>query len=239
LVPGEEAPDSIHLAGWPDVPPPDEGLLAEIAEVRRVVELGRQARAQSGIKLRQPLETLAVDGASVAEKYQEEIADELRVEKVIPGLPASHVKLKPNLPLLGPKLGRDLARVRKALEEGRFELPSGGSVEVEGFVLEPEEVLGRERVSVDPEWIFAEDDGLVVALKTTITPDLELKGRVLELIHSANALRKNAGLELTDRIELTLPEADSELLAHEDWIKGETLAVKLEADGSELRISKV
>src|SRR3954449_8030216 len=138
LVPGEDAPDSVHLAGWPDVSPPDATLLDEIAEVRRVVELGRQARAQAGIKLRQPLETLAVNGASVAAKYRDEIANELRVENVIPGLPVSHVKLKPNLPLLGPKLGPDLARVRRALEEGRFELQSGGSVRVQGFVLEPE-----------------------------------------------------------------------------------------------------
>src|SRR4051812_4463916 len=237
LVPGEDAPDSVHLAGWPDVSPPDATLLDEIAEVRRVVELGRQARAQAGIKLRQPLDTLAVNGASVAAKYRDEIANELRVENVIPGLPASHVKLKPNLPLLGPKLGPDLARVRRALEEGRFELPSGGSVRVEGFVLEPEEVLGRERVSVDPEWVFAENDGLVVALKTTVTPELALKGRVLDLIHEVNGLRKEQGLELTDRIVLTVPESEKELLNHEDWIKQETLAVEVEL-GPELQIRK-
>jgi isoleucyl-tRNA synthetase len=237
LVPGEDAPDSVHLAGWPEVSPPDATLLDEIAEVRRVVELGRQARAQAGIKLRQPLETLAVNGASVAAKYRDEIANELRVENVIPGLPVSHVKLKPNLPLLGPKLGPDLARVRRALEEGRFELPSGGSVRVEGFVLEPEEVLGRERVSVDPEWVFAENDGLVVALKTTVTPELELKGRVLDLIHEVNGLRKEQGLELTDRIVLTVPESEKDLLKHGDWIKQETLAVEVEL-GPELQIRK-
>ncbi len=236
--PGDEGPDSVHLAGWPDPPAPDEKLLDEVAEVRRVVELGRQARAQSGIKLRQPLETLAVDGATVSTKYRDEIADELRVEKVTPGLPANKVKLKPNLPLLGPKLGPDLVRVRQALEEGRFELPSGGSVEVEGFVLQPEEVLGRERVSVDPEWVFAEDDGLVVALKTTITPDLELKGRVLEVIHALNNLRKQAGLELTDRILATLPQSDAELLKYEDWIKQETLAIAIKAEGFELKVEK-
>ena len=58
-----DGPESVHLAGWPDVSEPDRKLLGEFAEVRRVVELGRQARSQSGIKLRQPLRRLVVQGA--------------------------------------------------------------------------------------------------------------------------------------------------------------------------------
>ena len=66
-APCTEAPASVHLAGWPDAAEPDTGLLAEIAELRRVVELGRQARATSGMKLRQPLRALVVEGAPLAE----------------------------------------------------------------------------------------------------------------------------------------------------------------------------
>jgi isoleucyl-tRNA synthetase len=81
-APCADAPDSVHLAGWPEAVAPDEDLLAEIAELRRVVELGRQARATSGVKLRQPLRVLVVEGARRAKGHADEIADELRVREV-------------------------------------------------------------------------------------------------------------------------------------------------------------
>src|SRR5207249_1372712 len=78
-----DGPASVHLAGWPDVDVVDNGLLDEIAEVRRVVELGRQARSTSQLKLRQPLRRLVVAGASpAAQGHADEIADELRVKDV-------------------------------------------------------------------------------------------------------------------------------------------------------------
>ena len=73
--------------------------------------------------------------------------------------------------------------------------------------------------------------GVTVALDTTLDPELELEGLVLDLIHQINALRKEQGLELTDRIRITLPAAQKDLLRHEDWIKQETLAVAIETDG--------
>ncbi|HKC77207.1 MAG TPA: class I tRNA ligase family protein, partial [Gaiellaceae bacterium] len=76
-----DGPESVHLAGWPEVAEPDRALLHEIAEVRRVVELGRQARSTSGIKLRQPLRRLVVEGARL-DGHLGEIADELRVKQV-------------------------------------------------------------------------------------------------------------------------------------------------------------
>jgi isoleucyl-tRNA synthetase len=202
-----------------------------VAETRRVVELGRKARDLAGIKHRQPLARLALEGAEGA--HEDEIKEELRVKKVISTLPNNKVRLKPNLPLLGPKLGKDLGRVRQALDEGRFELPSGGEIHVEGFVLAPEEVLGRERKSADPSWVFAEDNGLVVALDTTISPDLVLEGRVLDLIHQLNTMRREAGLELTDRIAVILPAGDADLLEqYGECIKDEVLAVSIEAGGT-------
>ena len=65
----EGAPDSVHLAGWPDAGEPDTALLAEIAEVREVVELGRQARAEENVKLRQPLRRASVYGSEVAARH--------------------------------------------------------------------------------------------------------------------------------------------------------------------------
>ena len=230
--PGEGVPDSVFLAGWPEAGEPDETLLSEIDQVIRVVSLGRKARDLAGVKHRQPLPRLALRGSEAAREHEDEIREELRVGELVYTLPDNKVALKPNLPVLGPRLGPDVARVKKALEEGRFELPSGGKVVVEEFVLEPDEVLAHERVAADPGWVFAEEDGVVVALETTITPELELEGRVLDLIHRLNTMRKEAGLELTDRISVRLPASQSDLLdQHADWIKDEVLAVSIEANG--------
>jgi isoleucyl-tRNA synthetase len=237
LVP--DGPDSVHLAGWPEVAEPDQPLLEEIAEVRRVVELGRQARALSGIKLRQPLRRLVVQGADGVSTHADEIAEELSVKDVEFGVvDASELRVKPNLPVLGPKLGKELGAVRAALEAGEFEELEGGRFRVNGRELGPDEVLvqrtGKEG------WAVAADDGLTVALDLALDPELELEGRVRELIHELNRMRKEQGLELTDRIRITLPASQRELLRHEDWIKQETLAVEIEVDGpiSEPQIAK-
>ena len=231
------APSSVHLAGWPDTPAPDTRLLAEIAELRRVVELGRQARSTSGVKLRQPLRALVVEGAPLVTAHAEEIADELRVRDVSFGhVDASELRVKPNLPLLGPKLGKELGSVRAALAAGEFEeLPDGG-IRVAGHDLTRDEVL-VERYGKDG-WAVAASDGLTVALDLQLDDDLVRAGRVYDLIHGVNTMRKEAGLELTDRIVLTIPGSDSDLLEHSEWIARETLATSVEVHGAELRLAK-
>ena len=236
-APCDGAPDSVHLAGWPEAAAPDASLIAEVSELRRVVELGRQARATSGVKLRQPLRELVVEGARLATGHAEEIADELRVRQVSFGqVEASQLRVKPNLPVLGPKLGKELGAVRSALQTGDFEeLPDGG-IRVAGHD------LGRDEVLVEREgkdgWAVGASDGLTVALDLHLDDALLREGRVYELIHAVNSMRKEQGLELTDRIRLTIPEADSDLLEHEEWIKRETLAVSVAATGSDLTLEK-
>ena len=231
LVP--DGPDSVHLAGWPEVGEPDEALLDEMAAVRRVVELGRQARAQSGLKLRQPLRRLVVQGAEAAQAQAGEIAEELSVKEVEFGpVEATELRVKPNLPVLGPKLGKELGPVRKKLEAGEFEELDGGRVRVDGHELSPEEVIVERRGKEG--WAVAGEDGLTVALDLAIDPELELEGRAREAIHQVNTMRKEAGLEITDRIALTLPP---ELAEHEEWIARETLASRVEP-GGELAIEK-
>jgi len=233
------AAESVFLAGWPQAGEPDERLLEEVAEVRRVVELGRQARAARGIRLRQPLRLAVVYGAELAPSHGGEIADELRVKEVRfePGGRA-RLRLKPNLPLLGPRLGPKLPAVRAALEEGRFEL-DGETVRVEGEELRPEEVI-RESAPVHQGWAAAADGGLSVEIDPELDEELVREGRALDLIRRLNELRKEAGLELTDRIVVTLPAGEGDLLAYADLIRQETLAVRLEIDGGapEPRIAK-
>jgi isoleucyl-tRNA synthetase len=231
-----DGPDSVHLAGWPEGAEADEALLEEMGAVRRVVELGRQARAQSGLKLRQPLRRLVVQGAEAAEGHAGEIADELSVKEVEFGpVEATELRVKPNLPVLGPKLGKELGAVRAALEAGQFEQLDGGRLRVDGHELSPEEVLVERRGK--DGWAVAGEDGLTVALDLALDAALELEGRARELIHRVNTMRKDSGLEITDRIALTLPQADSDLLEHQDWIARETLATRVEL-GDELRVDK-
>jgi isoleucyl-tRNA synthetase len=236
-APCEEAPESVFLAGWPEVEKPDSALLEEIAGVRRVVELARQARSTSGIKLRQPLRTLVVQGADGTSGHADEIAEEIRVKDVVFGpVDATELTVKPNLPLLGPKLGAKLGPVRAALKAGEFEELPGGGFRAAGYDLGPDEVLverhGREG------WALATADGVTVALDVHVDEELRREGRVYELVHRVNTMRKEAGLELTDRIRLTIPAEDADLLEHADWIQRETLAVSIDADGAELRIEK-
>jgi isoleucyl-tRNA synthetase len=234
----EDAPRSVHLARWPEQVEElrDDALIAEMAEVRRVVTLGHQARAHSGIKLRQPLRRLVVQGADGASGHAGEIADELSVKEVEFGpVEATELRVKPNLPLLGPKLGKELGPVRAALEAGQFEELEGGRLRVNGHELSPDEVLVERRGKEG--WAVAGEDGLTVALDLALDPELELEGRVRDLIHRVNAMRKELGFELTDRIVLTLPGDRADLRGHEDWIKRETLAERIEL-GDDLRIEK-
>ncbi|MHB8642040.1 MAG: isoleucine--tRNA ligase [Gaiellaceae bacterium] len=232
LVP--DGPASVHLAGWPSIDAVDDTLVAEVAEVRRVVDLGRRARSASGLTLRQPLRRLVVQGADGASAHIDEIAEELRVNDVEFGeVEASELRVKPNLPVLGPKLGGALRDVRERLSRGEFEELEGGRFRVDGHVLEPDEVL-VERVGLDG-WAVAAANGVTVALDTTLDDELLREGRLLDLVHTVNGMRKDADLALTDRIHLRI--ADEDLLAYSDRIKEETLAVSVEL-GPELRLER-
>ncbi len=231
----EGAPESVFLVPWPEVPEPDETLLAEVSEVREIVELGRQVRAEEGVKLRQPLRRAFVYGAEDGSKHADEIGDELRVKEVVfEGASPARFVYKPNLPVLGPKLGRELPKVRQALADREVEALPGGRLRAAGYELEPGEFI------VEPERRPGSASSLrfTVELDLQLDAELETEGRVLDLIHAVNVLRKERGLELTDRIRLTVPERDADLLAHADWIKRETLAVSIEAAGDELDLGK-
>jgi isoleucyl-tRNA synthetase len=230
--PVEAAADSVFLAGWPALVPPDGDALAEMAEARRVVDLGRAARSSSGVKLRQPLRRLVVEGASPPGPLVELVRDELRVKRVELGPVESELLVKPNLPVLGPRLGKALGAVRSALAAGDFEELAGGGFRAAGHELGADDVLVER--SGRPGWAVASADGTTVALDTALDDELLREGRVYELIHRVNSLRKDSGLALTDRIALTIPAHDADLLEHAEWIKAETLAVSLEANGDDV-----
>jgi isoleucyl-tRNA synthetase len=224
-----DGPQSVHLAGWPEVGQPDRALLAEIADVRRVVTLAHQARATSGLKLRQPLRRLVVEGAAAARAHAGEIADEVNVKDVEFGAVEAELRVKPNLPRLGPRLGKDLRAVQEALQSGEFEQLGDGRFRVAGHELGSDEVLVERLGRAGAAVVGA--DGVTVELDTALDDELVLEGRARDLIRQVNTMRKERGLELTDRIVLTLPTELEPLLRFEERIKNEVLAVEIRFDG--------
>ncbi len=234
--PCDDASDSVFLAGWPASAAPDGAALEAMADARRIVDLGRAARSTSGVKLRQPLARLVVEGVAPADDLVAVVRDELRVKHVSLGHVEAELVVKPNLPVLGPKLGAELGAVRAALAAGEFDDLGDGRFRAAGHELSPDEVL-VERSARDG-WAIASSDGVTVALDTALDEDLEREARVYELIHQVNTMRKEAGLALTDRIALTIPASAEDLVEHADWIRRETLAVSLDAVGDELGVIK-
>ena len=227
----EAAPASVFLAGWPSAVGVDQALLDDVAAVRRVVELGRQARAKAELGLRQPLRRMVVEGADAVAVHADEIAAELRVKEVVFGpVEATQLRVRPNLKVLGPRLGKDIVALRAALDAGEFTELADGAFEANGLVLSADEVL-VERTEKEG-WAVAAHDGVSLALDLELDDELRLEARVYDLIHHVNVSRKSAGLELTDRIRLHLPAGDADLLGHADWIGAEVLAVEIDAEAT-------
>ena len=132
--------------------------------------------------------------------------------------------------MLGPRLGKKLPAVRAALKDGdvrearRRRLPRAAGEE-----LGPDDVIRGEKLELEG-WAIAEDDGISVAFDIELDDELRTEGRVHDLVHELNVMRKEQGFELTDRIAVTLPERDADLLDHGDWIRAEVLALELGVD---------
>jgi isoleucyl-tRNA synthetase len=230
--PCAEAPASIHLAGWPGAPvAPDAALLAEMEAVRTVVEAGRRARSEAGLKFRQPLRTAVVRGGAAAARHAEEIREELRVKELRFEEEAQvELSLKPNFPVAGPRLGSKIKEVAAALAAGEYEIADDGTVSAAGETLTAEEIVRVERVIRDG-WVVAHDGSVSVALDLALDDELRMEASVLDLIRALNDQRRSQGLALTDRIALRLPAAYSELVdSHSDWIAAEVLATSIEVD---------
>ena len=230
------AKDSVFLGGWPEEQPVDAALLEDMALVRRVVELGRQARGRAKVRGRQPLRQLVVEGGDRVAGYAELVAAELRVGSVVfAAIPDSTLRVRPNLRVLGRTLGPRVADVRTALADGAFALHDDGTVAVLDLVLQPDEVL-IDRVEREG-WAVTSEHGLSVALDLSLDDALLLEGRVNDAIHDVNGLRKDLDLSISDRIVLRLPAHAAELLPYADRFGAECLAVSISlgtTDGYEL-----
>jgi isoleucyl-tRNA synthetase len=252
LVADGEAPESVHLADWPEYEEEliDVDLSGRMSAARRVVGLGRAARNAAAIKTRQPLRKVVVvdegsDGSSLregVESLEEIVLDELNVKELAFG-EAGDVfvyDLKPDLGVVGPKYGRLVPGIRAALAGAPAEVgvrAAAGesvtlSVEGEEISLSPEELL------VEPKqrggYALEREAGLSVALSTTLDGDLLDEGLVRELVHRVQNLRREKGFEIEESISVGLsgnPRV-SALLRNRwgDYFKAEVLARELDLD---------
>ena len=219
----------------------DESLNAETQLVKRVASMGRAARAKAAIKVRQPLSEVLVrprDGAEAATLVRNEalLLEELNVKALATLEDETGVvtfDVKPNLPVLGPRLGREVGAVRSALAaldagEVVAAVRAGQNVAVAGHDLAPDDFLVEMRESEG--YAVASEAGYTVAIATAVTPELADEGVARELVRHIQDLRREADFELSDRITTWCAgdETVARVLdAHGDYVEGETLSVEL------------
>lgn len=240
------APESVHLCAWPfaDEQAIDARVAFDMAAARRVVEMGRAARNAAAVRTRQPLAEVVVAApeaeAQAVERLREVVLDELNVKdlRLVGGEDelVAYV-VKPNLKVLGPKLGKRLGLLQAALKEADAAalvaaVRGGGAAVLE--LPDGEISLGEEELLIEtgsPEGYQVESDGgRVVALKTVVDDELREEGLARELIHAVQLARKAADLRIEDTISLTLdvPETlRSPTERHRSAIMAETLASEL------------
>ena len=242
------APASVHLTDFPIVDDTqiDEKLSREMAIAMDVVALGRSARSESNLKVRQPLAGILVytrdpEAYAAAESLQELILDELNIKSIAPLEELGEVVsygIRPNLSLLGPRLGRQLGEVRELLAEldpaiVARSVNSGELVHVAlkdgtAIALQPQEIL------VDlvkrPGFAAAQGEIGTVVLDTEITEELLHEGIARDFVRGVQDARKSAGYRIDDRIEISFT-AEGETAAAVDafagFVQNETLADSL------------
>jgi isoleucyl-tRNA synthetase len=244
-----EAPESVHLSRWPEADEAilrdTEELLADMDVVLKIVALGRAARAEHGLKTRQPLQAVMVQLPSAAARraalrFSREVREELNVEEVrlaTEGTQLVSYTVRPNLPKLGKKYGRRLKDITAALQAATDAQRQGWAE----AVLREEPVLlptpeGAIELSADEVLLSSQsvegfaakaEGGVVVAIATEVTPELRDRGIAREVVRGIGELRKRAGCKVSDRVQVGYvapgPVSAEALARHGEYVAGETL----------------
>ncbi len=235
---GLTAARSVHLTEWPDPGslPQNRHLVVSMDRVRQVVSAVLSLRKARGLRVRQPLSqlTVAAPDAGTLTAFTDLIADEVNVRSVeFTEDVAAHgrFELIVNARACGPRLGGDTQKVIRAVKAGEWERGSDGVLTAAGIPLLEGEYTER-LVAADPSETAAlpAGSGLVV-LDTTVTPELAAEGIAKDLVRVVQQARRQAGLQVTDRIVVTI-DAPAEVVAaaraHEQLIAGEVLARRVD-----------
>jgi len=239
---------SVHLTDWPraDEVPGDPALVAAMDQVRDVCSVASSVRKAKKLRVRLPLPklTVAVEDPDALRPYADLIADELNVKAVelTDDIDAyGRFEVAVNAKVAGPRLGKDVQAAIKAVKAGEGVLNPDGTLTAGPATLQPAEYSSK-LVAAEPEWTAALPDGAgLVVVDGTVTPELEAEGWAKDRVRELQELRKSSGLDVSDRIALTMavPQSYQEWAAtHADLIAGEVLATSLTfgepVDGTEI-----
>jgi len=246
VIPADsKQPASVHLSNWPAVNAAaiDAELAAQVALTRRIVELGRATRAESGIKIRQPLgrALIAASGwATLPEAMREQIADELNVQTLQDIATADgdlvDISVKANFKSLGAKFGGAVQEIAKAIAITDATslvktLRSAGTTTVGTWEIALDDLVVTEVPKSG--WSVSSHDGESVALDLELTPALIAAGNVREVIRFIQERRKSDGLDISDRINVTWNATDEMAAAIKTdlgHISDEVLALSMTRD---------
>jgi isoleucyl-tRNA synthetase len=246
VIPADsKQPASVHLSNWPVVKTGaiDTDLASQVALTRRIVELGRATRAESGIKIRQPLgrALIAASGwATLPEAMREQISDELNVQTLQDIATADgdlvDISVKANFKSLGTKFGGAVQEIAKAIAAADATalvktLRSVGTTAVGTWQISLDDLVVTEVPKSG--WSVSSHDGESVALDLELTPALIAAGNVREVIRFIQERRKSDGLDISDRINVTWNATDEIAAAIESdlgHISDEVLALSMTRD---------
>ncbi len=240
--------ESVHLCDYPSVDPDrvDATLGDSMRLLREIASLGRAARAESNLKVRQPLsrvEVVLADDSQIdwLKSHDALVRDELNVKQVdytTDGQKYVQYQIVPNFKRLGPKVGKNMPLVKQTLEKA-----DGGallkvmqragmiSIDVGGQLLELTDDDIEIRLSARDGWAAAQGHGCVVVLSTELTEQLIGEGIAKDLIRSVQSLRKDTGCQYTQRIRVGIvsdsPQVQAAIEANRELIAGETLAIEI------------
>ena len=232
--------ESVHLTDWPDAKQfgSDDALVAQMDLVREIARAGLSLRKAHQLRVRLPLSqlTVVVDDPGAIENYREIIADELNVKSVECVQRTDDTnerfgvtsRVVVNARAVGPRLGKDVQSVIAATKSGDYEITAEGVVAAGHTLVEGEYELALEVADESRAVEFIGSSGFVL-LHTDVTEELEREGLARDIIRAIQQERKNIGLDVSDRISLTLDGDDAVAQAfdaHRELITSETLATE-------------
>ncbi|KUM33836.1 isoleucine--tRNA ligase [Arthrobacter sp. EPSL27] len=252
---------SVHLADWPDAAlfPANPGLVEAMDRVQQICSTGSSLRKAANLRVRLPLQELTVvaPGAAALDGFAAVVADELNIRSVrlldaegaSPEEFGIEQKLVVNARAAGPRLGKNVQQAIKGSKSGDWSVSEDGVVTAGGLELEPQEytletVVAQAAEGAGSRAAAVLPGGGFVVLNTEVTPELEAEGIARDMVRAIQQARKDAGLNVSDRIRTnvtaTMDVVDA-VKAHEGLVVTETLTTELglssNGDGTELQIT--
>jgi isoleucyl-tRNA synthetase len=235
--------DSVHLRDWPDASalPADPQLVADMDRVREVCSAALSLREERRLRARLPLRSVTIAGSGVDRlaPFTDLIRDEVNVKQVVltdDVASAGTFLLRPDPRVLGPRLGKDVQAVLRAAKAGEWVALEDGAVEVAGHVLSP----GEFELALEPRPGAAatplRGNDAVVELDVEVTDELAAEGMARDVVRLIQQARKDAGLEVTDRVRVEVragPSVAEAVRAHADWVAEQVLATELHLEATD------